>query len=186
MSRYRDTIIAALLVVIVALFAYEISRISVGNFQRAPGMIYYPLLLSASLAAASLVLLIRSLVRPGKYGQARKRETEEGAVASQKEKTASEPEGEPEADVTEEDGESEQKPWTRRQRILPVLLGVAILSGYVVALALVGFVLSTPVMLVGLLLAYGVRSWKAIASLSVGITAVIYLSFYYLLSIQLP
>lgn len=185
MSRYQDTIIAALLIGLAGLFAYETSRIAAENFQRAPGMVYYPLLLSGSLAAASLVLFVRSLARRGKADQERKEQKNEGEATTSQGETAPAQESETREDI-EGDGEDEQGSYTRGQRILPVLLGVAILAGYALALAVVGFILSTPVMLVALLLAYGVRSWKVIAFLSVGVTAVIYLSFYYLLSIQLP
>jgi hypothetical protein len=160
MSKYQDTIIAVLLVGFAGFVAYEASRIPGEFFQRAEGIVYYPLLLSVSLAAASLLLLVKSLVRPGAA-------TEAG---------------------NEPRGDAEREPATRpfTTRILPVLLGVAILAAYVVALALVGFIVSTPVMLVALLLAYGVRDWKIIASLSIGTTAVIFLIFYYALKVQLP
>lgn len=182
MSKYQDAIIAVLLIGLAGFFAYETSRISTEYFQRAPGIAYYPLLLSVSLAAASFLLLIRILMRPSRAnetpGESRDREGDvikdwEGAVAGQ--------EGSPE-------NIAEDRPSSKSSinRALPVALGVVILAAYVLALGLFGFVFSTPVMLAALLLAYGVRNWKIIASLSVGTTLLIYFSFYYGLMIQLP
>ncbi len=182
MSKYQDTIIAVLLVGFAGFVAYEANRIPEEFFQRAEGIVYYPLLLSVSLAVASLLLLVRSLVRPG---VATGEDTTLGREREQGSGPGSEAEAEPEA---EPEGGKEPEAAVRSvtARILPVFLGVAILAAYVVALAMVGFIVSTPVMLVALLLAYGVRDWKIIASLSIGTTAVIFLIFYYALKIQLP
>lgn len=173
MSKYQDTIIAVLLIGFAGFFAYETSKIPEELFRRSSGIVYYPLLLSVSLAAASLLLLVKSLVRPGGAS--------EGELGSRSGDGR-------EAESEKAEGDADREPATRTfaAGVLPVLLGVAILAAYVVALAMVGFIISTPVMLVALLLAYGIRNWKVIASLSVGTTAVSYLVFYYLLAIQLP
>lgn len=178
MSKYQDTIIAALLVGFACFVAYEASRIPGEFFQRAEGIVYYPLLLSVSLAVASLILLVRSLVRPG--GATGVGENEEIALRRER---GSRPDSEAEA---EPEGDTERPARSFTARVLPVVLGVAILAAYVVALAMVGFIVSTPVMLVALLLAYGIRDWKIIASLSIGTTAVMFLIFYYALKVQLP
>ena len=186
MSKYQDTIIAVLLIGFAGFLAYETSKISEDAFRRNPGIVYYPLLLSVSLAAASLLLLIKSLVRPGGANQA---EGEEGGIPVSEEEWGSRPGDGREAEsekASERDADREPATRTFAARTLPILLGIAILAAYVVGLSMVGFIVSTPIMLVALLLAYGVRDWKVIASLSIGITAVIYLIFYYLLGIQLP
>lgn len=180
MSKYQDTIIAVLLVGLAGFFAYETSKISEDAFRRAQGIVYYPLLLSVSLAGASLLLLVKSLVRPGGAGEA---QGENEVALRDEDELGGTPgsgnEGEPE----KERGAASR---ALTGRVLPVLLGVAILVVYILALAFSGFIVSTPVMLVALLLAYGVRNWKVIASLSIGVTAVLYLVFYYMLGIQLP
>ena len=186
MSKYQDTIIAVLLVGFAGFVAYEVSRIPGEFFQRAEGIVYYPLLLSVSLAVASLLLLIKSLVRPGGATEAGNEEElalERGEQLGSR--SGDEKEAEPEKEYK---GDREREPAARSftASVLPILLGVAILTGYVVALPMVGFIVSTPVMLVALLLAYGVRDWKIIASLSVGTTAVMFLIFYYVLKVQLP
>ena len=180
MPKYQDTIIAALLVGFAGFVAYEASRIPGEFFQRAEGIVYYPLLLSVSLAVASLLLLVRSLVRPGRAPESG--ENEEITLRrerAQGSRPGSEAEAEPE-------GDTERPARSFTARVLPVVLGVVILAAYVVALAMVGFIVSTPVMLVALLLAYGIRDWKIIASLSIGTTAVMFLIFYYALKVQLP
>jgi hypothetical protein len=183
MSKYQDTIIAVLLVGFAGFVAYEASRIPEEFFQRAEGIVYYPLLFSASLAVASLLLLVRSLVRPGGATEA----GEEEIPLEREDQPGSRPGSEAEAEK-ESEGDGEREPAARSftARVLPVLLGIAILAAYVVALSMVGFIVSTPVMVVALLLAYGVRDWKIIASLSIGTTAVMYLIFYYGLKVQLP
>jgi hypothetical protein len=184
MSKYQDTIIAALLVGFAGFVAYEASRIPGEFFQRAEGIVYYPLLLSVSLAVASLILLVRSLVRPG--GATEVGENEEIALRRERGTgPGSEAEAEP-GKESEGDTERELPARSFTARVLPVLLGIIILAAYVVALAMVGFIFSTPVMLVALLLAYGIRDWKIIASLSIGTTAVMFLIFYYALKVQLP
>lgn len=186
MSKYQDTIIAVLLIGFACFFAYETSQIAGQNFQRAPGMVYYPLLLIVSLAATSLLLLVKSLVRPrGATEVKSEEELSRGSKEEELGRATSEEGVEPE---TASEGATEQEPaaHTISARVLPVLLGVAILATYIFVLAIFGFIISTPVMLVALLLAYGVRDWKVITSLSIGTTAVIYLIFYYLLALQLP
>lgn len=186
MSKYQDTIIAVLLVGFAGFFAYETSKISEEAFRRASGIVYYPLLLSVSLAVASLLLLVKSLMRPRGAGEA---EGEDEVPLRDEDELGIKPgsgnEAEPEKE-SEADTERGAAAHTLTGRVLPVLLGVAILAVYILALAFLGFIVSTPVMLVALLLAYGVRNWKVIASLSIGVTAVIYLVFYYMLGIQLP
>lgn len=176
MLKYQDAIIAVVLLGFAGLFAYEISNISAENFQRAPGIVYYPLLLTVSLSVASLLLLVKSLARPEGTG-AGEAETDEGPTMGGNEANESEPEGQSEAGSPVR---------TLASRTLPVLLGVVILVAYILALTMVGFIFATPVMLVALLLAYGVRNWKMIASLSIGTMVVIYAIFYYLLNMQLP
>lgn len=174
MAKYQDAIIAVVLIGLAGFVVYETMNISAQYSQRASGMVYYPLLLSALFAAASLLLLVKSLVRPGGASEAEG----EGGPGSGAEAESNRELG----------GDTAREPAVRTfaARVLPVLLGIAILATYVLALAILGFVASTPVMLVALLLAYGVRNWKVIASLAVGTTAVIYLIFYYILAIQLP
>ncbi len=174
MAKYQDAIIAVVLIGLAGFVVYETMNISAQYSQRASGMVYYPLLLSALFAAASLLLLVKSLVRPRGASEAEG----EGGPGSGAEAESNRELG----------GDTAREPAVRTfaARVLPVLLGIAILATYVLALAILGFVASTPVMLVALLLAYGVRNWKVIASLSVGTTAVIYLIFYYILAIQLP
>lgn len=174
MARYQDTIIAVLLVGFAGFFAYETSKISEEAFRRASGIVYYPLLLSVSLALTALLLMVKSLLRPREAG-----EDELGSQPGSGQEVEAEKESEAGAD-------HEAAAHTSAGSVLPVLLGVAILVAYVLSLAFLGFIVSTPVMLAALLLAYGVRSWKMIASLSIGATAVVYLVFYYVLGIQLP
>ena len=186
MSKYQETIIAVLLVGFAGFVAYEAGRIPGEFFQRAEGIVYYPLLLSGSLAVASLLLLVRTLVRPGGATEAGNEEElapERGEWSGRR--SGDEKEAEPEKEYK---GERESEPAARSftARVLPVLLGIAILVAYAAALTMVGFIVSTPVMLVALLLAYGVRDWKILASLSVGTTAVMFLIFYYALKVQLP
>ncbi len=186
MSKYQDAIIAVLLIGLAGFFVYETSKISEESFQRAAGIVYYPLLLSISLAVASLLLLVKSLMRSRGTGEA---EGEDEVTLRDEDELGSRPgsgkEVEPEK---ESEADTDRGPAARALtgRVLPILLGVAILAAYILALGVLGFIVSTPVMLVALLLAYGVRGWKAIASLSIGATAVIYLVFYYMLGIQLP
>jgi hypothetical protein len=185
MSRYQDAIIAVLLMGFAGFVAYEASRIPEEYFQRAEGIVYYPLLLSVSLAVASLLLLVRGLMRP--RGATRAGNEEELAL-DRGEQSRARPGDETEAESEELKGDVEGGPAARSftARVLPVLLGIAILAAYAVALTMVGFIVSTPVMLTALLLAYRVRDWKIIASLSIGTTAVIFLIFYYALKVQLP
>lgn len=181
MSRYHDAIIAAVLLGVAGVFTYEISNISAEHFRRAPGIVYYPLLLSAALALASLVLFARDLLPSGRENRVvapQQNEEAEGdhyggdAVALDNE--------------FEEDTGVEGNARSRASTILPVLLGVFILIAYVLMLPVAGFIVSTPVMLVALLAAYGVRNWKVIVVLPTATTAIIYLAFYYMLRLQLP
>lgn len=172
MSKYRDAVIAVILIGIAGLLAYETMNISAQYFQRASGMVYYPLLISVSIAVASLLLLIKNLVGS------------EGASGTGGEK---DPGGGKETELDKEsDPEGDSASRTFAARVLPIFLGIMILVVYVLVLPILGFIISTVVMLVALLLAYGVRNWKMISALSVGTTAIVYLSFYYLLAIQLP
>lgn len=171
MSKYQDAVIAVILIGIAGLLAYETMNISARYFQRASGMVYYPLLISASITVASLLLLIKNLV--GSESASGEGEKDPRGGAETELDKESDPEGDPASR-------------TFAARVLPIFLGIVILVVYVLALPILGFIISTVVMLVALLLAYGVRSWKMISALSVGTTAIVYLSFYYLLAIQLP
>lgn len=180
MSRYHDAIIAAVLLGLAGVFTYEISNISAEHFRRAPGIVYYPLLISAALALASLVLFARDLLPSG-------RENRVAAPQQNEEAEGDHFGGEASADnELEKDTRLEGNARSRASTILPVLLGVFILIAYVLLLPVAGFIVSTPVMLVALLAAYGVRSWKMIFVLPIATTAVIYLAFYYMLRLQLP
>lgn len=178
MVKYQDAIIAAVLLGFAGFYAYEVSKISGEDFQRAAGIVYYPLLLTVSLGVASLLLLVKSLTRPEATSElGGEGETDEGSTMGSDEAKESESEGQTETGLPVR---------TLTGRTLPVLLGIVILAAYVLALSVVGFIAATPVMLVALLLAYGVRNWKVIASLAIGIMVVVYVIFYYLLNMQLP
>lgn len=178
MLKYQDAIIALVLLGFAGFFAYEISKISGEDFQRAQGIVYYPLLLTVSLCVTSLLLLVKSLARPEGTGElGGEGETDEGPTTGSNEVEESEREGQTETGSPVR---------TLASRTLPVLLGIAILAAYILALDAVGFIAATPVMLVALLLAYGVRNWKVIISISIGTMVVIYVIFYYLLNMQLP
>lgn len=159
---WRDALAALVTIGFAALFAYAISMIPGEDFRRAEGIVYYPLLVCGLLLTASIALLVKSLMAR----QGNPEQVSEGSG--------------------EISGEADESAQGASTGFLRLLLGVAILAAYMAGLAMVGFILSTPVLVAALLLAYGVRDWKALLLLPLCTTGAVYLIFYYMLAVQLP
>jgi len=65
-------------------------------------------------------------------------------------------------------------------------LALAIVIGYVALLKVIGFLPATALYLLGHLWFNGVRDWRVLAGVVVGVVAFIYLLFVYQLSVPLP
>lgn len=180
LRAYQDVIIAVLLIGLAGAFVYQVSELPQDHVERAPGMAIYPLITSVALGVTSVLLFIKSLLkalraRPLEAAEDQQREVGEEVAAATPEEEAEGVEGR-EA-TTDQVGAS---------GLLLPLLGIAMLVGYAWALETVGYLIATPVLLLCLLFAYGVRSWIVLAGLTAGTTITIYLVFYYALLIQLP
>ncbi len=179
LKKYQDAIIAVLLLGFASLFAYQVSELPEQHVQRDRGLAIYPLVISIAIGVTSLLLLVKSLLKALRTGDADSEEEQEKRETETDEDVTLE-------DEPEEDKSTEMGGQSLASRVLFPVLGIAILVGYGLAMGTVGYLAATPVLLVLLLLAYRVRSWKVIAGMSVGTTVVIYLVFYYLLLVRLP
>jgi nitrate reductase NapE component len=168
-----------LLLGVAGLFAYQVSELPEQHVQRDRGLAIYPLVIGIAIGVASLLLLVKSLLNALRTGEAASEEEQEKRETKTDEDVTLE-------DEPQEDKSAEMEKYSLASRVLFPVLGIAILVGYGWALYAAGYLVATPVLLVLLLLAYRVRSWKVIAGLSVGTTVVIYLVFYYLLLVRLP
>ena len=177
LKKYQDAIIAVLLLGFAGLFAYQVSELPEQHVQRDRGLAIYPLVISIAIGVTSLLLLVKSLLKALRTGDADSEEEQEKRETGEDVTLEDEP---------EEDKSTEMGGQSFVSRVLFPVLGIAILVGYGLAMDMVGYLVATPILLVLLLLAYRVRSWKVIAGLSVGTTVVIYLVFYYLLLVRLP
>lgn len=180
LRAYQDAIIAVLLLGLAGASVYQVGELPQDHVERAPGMAIYPLTIALALGAASVLLLVKSLLKALKARPLQAAEDQQREVGE--EMVTATPEGETEGS----EGREATTGQVGASGLLLPLLGIAMLVAYAWALETVGYLIATPVLLLCLLFAYGVRSWIAFAGLTAGTTITIYLVFYYVLLIQLP
>jgi putative tricarboxylic transport membrane protein len=130
------------------------------------GPAYYPRFVLLSLAALAVALLVASL-----RDLRRERDGLSEALAD------------PSAAI----GESPDETWTTAPISYPRMLAVLALSfGYVLAMTSLGYLASSVLYVVALLLLFGIRRPLAIAATAFGLPAVLYGLFGWLLGVPLP
>jgi putative tricarboxylic transport membrane protein len=67
-----------------------------------------------------------------------------------------------------------------------VLLACLIIIGYMAGIAIFGFLISTPLFLLGIMWFFSVRKWKTLLISSIATTAILYFVFQKFLSVSLP
>jgi len=70
--------------------------------------------------------------------------------------------------------------------ILRVVILITLMVSYIITLPIIGYAISTGLLLIGMMLIFGVKNYKILISIPIGVVGILYIVFDTLLSIPLP